>query len=280
MPRRRLLLMAAFTLALPALANAAEWSKSFRVTEAPTAEIFASDANIRVTTWDRKEVRFSITTHGWKIGDGGIRIRDSQDGNRVRVEVREPHFQFSFGSRSVLVEVQMPSAGQLDVVTGDGNVHAADLKGALQIRTGDGQIVLDDIVGELNLDTGDGDIRVRNFSGAMTAHTGDGRIEVSGTVGALDLESGDGNILVEALNGSSVEGGWHIRTGDGNLTLRLPSSLDANLDAHTGDGSISSELPIRASGEIRSRSIRGELNHGGPTIRLSSGDGNIRIESL
>ena len=40
---------------------------------------------------------------------------------------------------------------------------------------------------------------------------------------------------------------WDITTGDGSVSLYLPSDFGAELDAHTGDGSIRNDLDARAA---------------------------------
>ena len=37
---------------------------------------------------------------------------------------------------------------------------------------------------------------------------------------------------------------WDISTGDGGVSLYLPTGFGAELDAHTGDGSIRNDLDI------------------------------------
>jgi hypothetical protein len=67
-------------------------------------------------------------------------------------------------------------------------------------------------------------------------------------------------------------------TGDGSVTVDLPDSFDAELDAHTGDGrvSVSDEL-LSGTTQTSRRSIRGRLGEGGHALHLRSGDGSIRL---
>ena len=74
---------------------------------------------------------------------------------------------------------------------------------------------------------------------------------------------------------------WEITTGDGGVTLYLPSGFGAELDAHTGDGTIRNDLDVEGGPEVERgetrRTLRGKLGAGGKQIRVRTGDGTIRL---
>ena len=90
----------------------------------------------------------------------------------------------------------------------------------------------------------------------------------------------DGSIEAEIESGSRMSSEWRVRTGDGHVTLRLPSNFSAELDVHTGDGHIDSDLPVTVSGLRRENELRGKLNAGGPPLVVRTNDGSIRLERL
>jgi DUF4097 and DUF4098 domain-containing protein YvlB len=71
-----------------------------------------------------------------------------------------------------------------------------------------------------------------------------------------------------------------VKSGDGSITLRLPSDLNANLEARTGDGNITLDFPIQVSGSLSHSAVHGKLNAGGNTLSVTSGDGSIHIEKI
>jgi hypothetical protein len=77
-----------------------------------------------------------------------------------------------------------------------------------------------------------------------------------------------------------MAGPWHIHTGDGSVSLRLPENFAADLDAHTGDGKITVDFPVTASGSLGGSELRGKLNGGGQTLVVRTGDGPIRLHRL
>src|SRR5271169_4110672 len=94
-------------------ARADEWSKTYNLSGKPDLRIETSDANIRVTTWDQKTIEAKVITTRYKIGEGGIRVEERQNGDTVEIEVHFPHHNFTvdWGNHRVDVVIQMPREG-------------------------------------------------------------------------------------------------------------------------------------------------------------------------
>ncbi|MEK6322887.1 MAG: DUF4097 family beta strand repeat-containing protein [Acidobacteriota bacterium] len=279
-------------------ASTDEWTKSFNLERAAKLRVETSDANIRVTSCDCAALVARITTQGWKIGGDGINIVDRQTGDQIDIEVRFPRhaFQMNWRNRRVDIEIKVPRDADLDLHTGDGNVDVQGVKGTILLHSGDGNLNLSDLQGTLRANTGDGNIDMRNVRGDLTLHTGDGRIDVSGIDGSfraetgdgrvhvngrfdvLDVKTGDGGIDAMANEGSKLETNWRLNTGDGNLTLRLPVTIAADVELETNDGSIDFDLPVTVSGRQGKREVHGQINGGGKLLSLRTGDGSIRLE--
>ena len=266
-------------LAAPALAD--EWSRSFPVTAHPGLRVDTNDGRVTLTTWDRPEIVVHVTTRGWHIGDHFDVSAEQRDGE-VFVQGRSrPSFGIGFGVYWAQIDISLPRQADVDIRTGDGSVDLGPLEGHVKVWTGDGHIVARDLKGDLVLHTGDGGIDALDLDGRLDAASGDGHIAVRGRFESLNLESGDGRIVAEAMDGSALRSAWTLHTGDGGLTLRVPTGLKANLEASTGDGSISVDMPVQIEAVYRpSRYLHGTLNGGGPLLRLHSGDGSIRLERL
>ncbi len=246
--------------------TADEWSKDFAISGRADLRVDAQDGAVNVRTWDRKEIHARITTVGWRISSSEVQVVEHQTGDRVELEVRIPHRPFSvnfgIGHRSVHVELQVPTELRSD------------------IHTGDGSITIEGVHGDTRLSTGDGHIEAYRLDGSLDAKTGDGLVRARGRFDLLNLHTGDGSIEAEIENGSRMSSEWSVRTGDGHVTLRLPSSFSADLDVHTGDGRIESDLPVSVSGLHHDHELRGKLNAGGPPLVIRTNDGSIRLERI
>lgn len=252
-----------FTALVSATAYADEWSKQFTFTGQPELRVDAEDAAVVLRPGADNAIEARLTTHGWKIGPGDVRVTPRQTGNRVEIDIRMPHGDWSFfSSRSARLELTVPRQLRADIHTGDGSITAQGLSGELRLVTGDGSIEAEDV------------------AGALEGHTGDGSIRVRGRLERLDLHTGDGSVTVAVAAGSKLAGPWRVRTGDGSVSVRLPGDLAADLDVHTGDGGVTVNLPLLTNTIHAEKDVRGKLNGGGPVLRIETGDGSIRVDRL
>ena len=252
-------LLLVLVVVLPASAD--EWSKTYNISGKPELRVETSDANIRVTAWDQNTIEAKVITTRYKIGEGGIRVEEHQTGDAVEIEVRYPHHNFNieWGNHRVDIIIQVPREGKVNLRTGDGKIELSGFKGQMDLHSGDGSENLD------------------NVDGRLRANTSDGHIRASGRFDQLDLKTGDGHLDVRAASGSTLTSSWRLETGDGNVTLEVPSELAADVDLHTGDGHIDLDLPVSTTGQIRENEVRGKLNGGGSLLTIHTGDGSIHL---
>jgi DUF4097 and DUF4098 domain-containing protein YvlB len=255
-----LLTIAAVTIASRARAD--EWAKKYTVSGKAEVRVETTDGNVTVRTSTGKTIDARVMTTGWKIGPDEVRVTERQSGDRVELEVRLPHYNWNWGHRSVRVELTVPRESDLEIRTSDGDITAEGVKGAARLSTGDGNIRANSLEGALDASTSDGDL------------TADGRFE------RLNLKSGDGRIDARVNPGSRMAEDWSFRSGDGNVTVRLPGDFSADLNLHTGDGHIQLGFPLTVSGSLRESDIHGKLNGGGLTLTVHTGDGSIHVDKL
>jgi hypothetical protein len=261
--KRTAAVILALTFSAALQARGDEWSKTFKVTGKPELRVETSDANIRVNTWDQPTIEAKVTTARYKIGEGGIRIEEHQNGDSVELEVRFPHHNFEIGlgwhDRRVDIDIHMPREGRINFHTSDGKIEVSGLKGDMDLRSGDGSQDID------------------NVEGKLRAMTGDGHIRANGRFDELELKTGDGRVEARAAAGSSLTTGWRLETGDGSVSLEVPENLAADVDFHTGDGHIDLDMPVATQGKLRQNEVRGKLNGGGNLLLIHTGDGSIRL---
>jgi Putative adhesin len=249
------------TACVSPLASGEEWTKTFNINGRAELRVETSDAHIRVDTWDEKKIEARVTSSKWGIGQGGIEVIDHQTGDSVEIEVRFPHgiHIMNIGERRTIIEIHMPREGKVRLHTGDGEIRVRDLKGDMELESGDGRL------------------EVEGVDGALRAHSGDGHVQAKGRFDVLDISTSDGRIEAEALQGSSVGGGWTLKTGDGHVSLTVPENFAADLALHTGDGHITLDIPITVNGKYESNRVHGKLNGGGGLLTINTGDGSIRL---
>lgn len=254
-------------LTFVAVARADDWSKTYDLTRQPDLRVRASDAHVRIDTWDQNKIEARVTTRGWHIGtgSGGVEIVEHQQGNAVEIELRQHnmmHFSIGIDTRRTDLEIHMPRSAKVDVDTHDGSIEARGLQGDLAFSSGDGRLELSEI------------------DGILRAHTSDGSIRASGRFDAVDLRSGDGRVELDARDGSQLRQDWEVRTSDGSVRVGLPSNIAANISLHTGDGHITTDFPITVQGSYDKSDLRGTINGGGKELIVHTGDGSITLGKI
>lgn len=262
--------------------------RRFTVTGTPELVLTTFDGSIEIRSGDTKSVLVEIEKRGpTKEEIEKLIVESKQEGNRIEVSVKRPSGEIvvlgigRMSSTAKLI-VTMPREGQVFAKSGDGSIRVEHVHGRLELRTGDGSIRAMDVGGRMQLVTGDGSVTVDNAEGELDVDTGDGSVSLSGKLDLVKVHTGDGSITFRVEPGTSMKGDWSMTTGDGGVSLFLPSDFAAELDAHTGDGAIRNELEVtggRGDGERRSRTLKGRLGAGGRTLRIRTGDGTVRLKS-
>jgi hypothetical protein len=267
--------------------------KRFSVEGRPDLHLATFDGAIEVRSTDGSHVVVEIEKRGpTREAVDELRVESSQNGSRIDLEVKRPSreslgpFGLHANSSAKLI-VSMPRRADLVARTGDGGIRVEGIEGRLELRTGDGAIHVSDVRGELVLNTGDGSITVDHAEGRLALQTGDGGVNVEGNLSVVRMHTGDGSIVYRADTASRMDDDWEISTGDGSVSIYLPSGFNADLDAHTGDGRIRNDLDIAAtttsrdhdSDERDRRTLRGKLGQGGRRLKVQTGDGSITLKA-
>jgi DUF4097 and DUF4098 domain-containing protein YvlB len=206
-------------------------------------------------------------------------------------------------------------AGLTAVHTGKGDVRAAGGSSPLTIKTGKGDVAVRAWRGDLHVTTGKGDVAVSDLTGALQMVTGAGDTTVErwqgGDGAAHEIKTGSGDVALRdaraqglevttgrgdcalrqvalrslraktgygdiVLEGDPLGGQWEVRTGKGDLSLTLPASAAARVEAATRHGSFRSELP-----QVKVARPGPASQHGGRTIVVTGDEprAEIRLET-
>jgi Toastrack DUF4097 len=297
-PLARAALVAAVALALPACevnlnteGLTVREKRTFAVTGQPDLTLETFDGAIEIHSWDRNEVEVEIEKRGMEqaLLDQMI-VEAEQEGDRITLRVKGPSAaedrRITVGihiSPAARLLVAVPRRSSINARTEDGSIQVENIEGRLALRTGDGSVAVDRLTGDLEARSGDGSIRIENAQGRLDVETDDGSISVDARPTVLRARTGDGSIRLHLERETTMADAWDVSTGDGSVTLTLPPSFDAEIDAETSDGSVRSSYPGLSDGEggegrERRRELRSKLGDGGPILKVRTGDGTIRFE--
>ena len=226
-------------------------------------------------------------TGGGSINVGSVNadLEVHTGGGRVNIKSVGGRLFATTGGESVNVESVKRDA---KIETGGGNISVQSVGGDLRASTGGGNIEVGNVSGRMEVETGGGSIRLTGGNGPIRAQTGSGMIQCKGN--SMRAETGAGGIIAEfaTMNGKFSDS--TLETGVGDIVVYLPSdlkvSIHASIDVATGKDAIHSDLPgiriVSESGDYgpREMSAEGNLNGGGPMLKLHTATGKIQFIAL
>ncbi len=168
------------------------------------------------------------------------------------------------------------SRGSLRVDVGSGDVDVSDNQGDLSLDTGSGNVTVAGSSGDrLSIDTGSGDVTGTDVRASdLKVDTGSGNVKLTGGIsGTVALDTGSGEVsitLARELRDVTVE------SGSGDVTLRMPDGVGADLDVETSSGEIESDFPVSVTRHEHDH-LRGTIGGGGARIRVDAGSGDVRL---
>ena len=254
--------------------------------------------------WGSWDVAFRVDQH-----ESSVRVVASVNGAtswlfggpQVQLRVRVPR-ETALDLRCSDGPVRIEDVhGSVRARTGDGRIEVLGVEGAVRLRTADGDIHASDVVGDVYAKASLGDLELRWIEGDVEARTGSGRIEAAHISGHLEVRTDRGEIDLDAI-AASVEakterGGVSARFADvaevsletrrGSMEVLLPPVAGAHLDAVARGGDIELGDGLRLVADVAAASdgdggdgakrVQGEIDGGGPPLRLYTSRGRIRV---
>ena len=270
-------------LAASAHAGPKTWDQTWNLTTQADVHVISGDAHVRVHTGPPGQVKvhveYDLKHWGVIMGGGEPAVVFEHKDDQIWITVHDPKTIGVIGGVDVrfVADVTVPPTLGLAVRTGDGAIDCEPVSGRVQLESGDGAIRAHGLKGDLDVRSGDGRVTLDELDGRLRARTKDGHLSCSGRFDALDLGAGDGRVDAIAAPGSQPTTAWNVETGDGAVSLRVPHDINTLLDARTRDGHINVSLPIPVQGRLEHKELIGELNNGGPSLRIRTGDGSITL---
>ena len=166
--------------------------------------------------------------------------------------------------------------GGLRIDVGSGSVRATQIEGDLSVDTGSGSVEVSRVRGRsLSIDTGSGDVTGSDLeAGELSVDTGSGSIRLAGVTSPdLSLETGSGGVTAELRRDVAS---LRVETGSGDIAIRAPTSLGAEVEIETSSGDIETDFPLQITQHARDHMV-GTIGDGQGTIAIETGSGEIRL---
>lgn len=223
------------------------WEKTYDLGETPRLSISNTNGSVTVRTHDAPRITVRAERTVQAVTDEGARellaattINEEVQGASVSLTTRRPP-SFGMGQQAeVRYEVSVPRGA------------------SVALRTTNGALSLEGVQGTVELETVNGRVRGTRLGHVQSAETVNGSIDLS-----FDQVPGKGATL-ETVNGS--------------VELTIPAAAAATLSVRTVNGSISVNGFGRVNERERGRRrYDGDLNGGGPDLRVETVNGSVTI---
>lgn len=239
-----------FVLLIAAAANAASDKlvhQTARLDPNGRLTVETHNGSITVTTWNRPEVdvqaRVEDAVDTTESDVKATEIRVTGSGASVRIETDYTGisgwglFNFNHSLPPVHYTISMPATAKLKVTAHNASAKVRGLRNDVEVETHNGPVDIADLDGAARVETHNGEVRL-----AFTRFAKETEIE----------------------------------THNGSIEVQMPPNSAFRIDADGHHLSFHSDFPATVHGSEASR-FTGEVNGGGPALRISTHNGSVRI---
>jgi hypothetical protein len=203
--------------------------------------------------------------------NGGVRIIGE---NRSDIQLRaciQTWADSDDAAKALAGDIRIETGGTIRAVNSSGNKNwsvsyevRAPRNTSLSLKAHNGGISISGVEGNLEFETMNGGVVLRDVAGDVKGRTTNGGVVVS-------------------LAGSSWKGsGLDVQTTNGGVVLNMADNYAAHVETGTVNGGFKSDFPalnVDRTEKWKPARISADLNGGGPTIRVITTNGGVKIGS-
>jgi DUF4097 and DUF4098 domain-containing protein YvlB len=261
--------------AVPALANEATFERNLTVNGHVELQVATGSGHIHITkgSGDRVHISGRVKSN-WggseqKVQEIANNPPIEQTGNIIRIGQRHENYR----NISIDYDIEAPANSFLEANSGSGDINDDGVGENAKLGTGSGTIHATGLQGGFIANTGSGNIYAEQIGqGDVKAQTGSGNVELKNLKGSLHAGTGSGDIKVTGTPASD----WKLGTGSGSVEF-WAGNAGFTLDASTGSGSVHTDQEMAVQGSFDKHHIVGKVHGGGPTVRIETGSGDVRV---
>lgn len=206
------------------------------------------NGSITVTTWNQATVDVSarIESGEWAndedVNRTDVKVSGSNGSVRIESDYSAVPMRFTwFGAQRNLpvihYTISMPATARLDIEAHNATVHVTALRNDVRINTHNGDIDIADLDGGATIETHNGDVRIAYSRFAKSSR---------------------------------------FETHNGGIDIRLPAQARFHVNASGHHMGVNSDFPVVVDSMRDSRYV-GDVNGGGPELRVSTHNGQLKI---
>jgi hypothetical protein len=253
---------AVLCVAAAAVARAQDFQRTYNTGPNGSISIENVSGNVNIKGYDGGAVEVTAYKEGPDRNE--VDVEDLSGGGRIELRAKYP--RNCNCDASIRFEVRVPRSTSFDfdkITTASGNVNAEGVTGRLRLSTASGNVTLQGVSGDIHASSASGTVKVRETTGTVSASTA----------------SGDVDVELTRLEGA---GDLRFSSASGNVHVRLPASVDADVEMSTASGDIDTNFPIEVKQDEYSsgKRARGRLGSGSRLLRISTASGDLSLKSI
>ena len=191
----------------------------------------------------------------------------------------------SFAAHSVTGAVTLAGKGR-DVTLSDvhgavtlggdffGTTHLERIEGGVTFRTTRTDLQLGRVVGEVEISP-NADLSASEIAGPVVLNTRNRNINFDRVSGDLSITNRNGSV---DLTGAPPLGNVMVENRNGSVNVTLPRRVGFVVQADTTDGDLENDFSLPVQGEDTRKSLQGTVGQGGPTVRISTTQGDVSLK--
>jgi hypothetical protein len=127
--------------------------------------------------------------------------------------------------------------------------------------------------------TVNGGLDIRGARAEVDAHTVNGSIDASTSAGPINARTVNGTITARMTTLPSTDD-MEFATVNGDITVEVPASFDANVRMTTVNGKLSSDFPLTVSGRMSPQRLRATIGKGGRELSFHTVNGSVELRRV
>jgi len=179
--------------------------------------------------------------------------------------------------RSAVVSLAVPADTRVEVGVVGATAVVSGLEGTAEVKGVTGDTTLVGLTGRVRADTVSGNVEAQALSGDLRFNSVSGDLTVVEAGSSVKADSVSGSMIVD-LDPAGRPTDINLTSVSGEIAIRLPHPVDAEVEANTASGTVSNAFEdLRVGGQWGAKRITGRLGSGNGTLKATTVSGSIAL---
>jgi hypothetical protein len=277
--RKNLVGLATFALYMGVMAGMAwsqDFEKSYNLRAGGTISFSNTSGDISLTGAAVTAVTVKAIREG--RDKDAVEIIDQSTSDHISFKVQYP--QGGQINASVHFLIQVPSASEYkfdNLSTASGDIEVTNVAGEVSANTASGDIKISQVAGNVRANSASGDVSISKVKGNVQANAASGDISALNVAGMVSANTASGDVEAEV---TQFEGSGEMKfsSASGDVTVKVPNLLNAQVQMSTASGDIKSDFPLNyEKPQGGGKKASGSFGNGSISLKISAASGNVRL---